>query len=371
MRLVRETPLLALVMLVKNEAEGIAETVGSCEGVVDAIVILDTGSTDGTQQIIRDTAARMGVPLLLHEEPFVDFSTSRNRALELARDSAIWTLMLSGEEKLTEGAGLRDFLETQGTDDAYHVTYRWGHRLEGRSARIVRADSDDFRYFGRTHEILLDSRRAGPGGHAPATVHYTPGPIEAKKGRFKEDIRLLRLDATENPGDPRWLFYLAQSHAALGQVEAAHWIYLEVARIAQGARVYEALYRAAQCCKLAGWPLEYRENRLFDAHEALPSRAEPLADLAESFYWARNYERARQCADAARKLSYPTDGLFYDRSAYDYRAHMVAAGVRILAGEHDEAEAILLEVLGVDYLPEEERVRASDYLRICRARRAA
>ena len=47
-------PLLEFVMLVKNEAKSIVETINSVKDHVDRWTILDTGSTDGTQDLIRE-----------------------------------------------------------------------------------------------------------------------------------------------------------------------------------------------------------------------------------------------------------------------------------------------------------------------------
>ena len=63
-------PLLGLVMIVKNEARGIVDTLASVIPFVDRWTILDTGSTDGTQDLIRQ---HVGPDGQLFEEPFVDF----------------------------------------------------------------------------------------------------------------------------------------------------------------------------------------------------------------------------------------------------------------------------------------------------------
>jgi glycosyltransferase involved in cell wall biosynthesis len=53
-------PLLALVMIVKDEAHTIAQTLMSIKALVDRYYILDTGSTDGTPQVIEQVMD--GVP---------------------------------------------------------------------------------------------------------------------------------------------------------------------------------------------------------------------------------------------------------------------------------------------------------------------
>jgi hypothetical protein len=74
-------PLLGLVMIVKNENATLEQTLSSVKADIDYWTIVDTGSTDGSQDTIRATMA--GVPGDLIEEPFVDFSTTRNFALKV------------------------------------------------------------------------------------------------------------------------------------------------------------------------------------------------------------------------------------------------------------------------------------------------
>ena len=97
--------LLGLVMIVKNEAHGIRETLESFKPFIDRWTILDTGSTDGTQGIIRHVLD--GITGALHEEPFVDFATSRNRALDLHSDATTYTVMPDSDDRLVNGEALR------------------------------------------------------------------------------------------------------------------------------------------------------------------------------------------------------------------------------------------------------------------------
>src|SRR5262249_34775869 len=72
-------------------------------------LVLDTGSTDGTQALVR--VAFGATPGDVPEEIFVDFGASRSRALELLGTQAVFSLMLSGDETLVDGAALRRFCE--------------------------------------------------------------------------------------------------------------------------------------------------------------------------------------------------------------------------------------------------------------------
>lgn len=102
--------LIAATLIVKNEANTIAKTLASLQENVDKIIVLDTGSTDGTLDILRAHG------VLLFEEPFTTYADTRNRALELAGQHAPskFTLTLSADETLVGGTELRKYL----TDNA-------------------------------------------------------------------------------------------------------------------------------------------------------------------------------------------------------------------------------------------------------------
>ena len=76
-------PTICLNMIIKNEAPVIRRCLDSVKPFIDSWVIVDTGSSDDTQQIVRDTMA--GLPGELHERPWKNFGHNRNEALELAR----------------------------------------------------------------------------------------------------------------------------------------------------------------------------------------------------------------------------------------------------------------------------------------------
>lgn len=122
-------PLLGLVMIVKDEAHTLPATLLAIKPWIDVYYILDTGSTDGTQDAIRKTLGPNGE---VWEEPFIDYGRSRNRALEIAQNTKnlggppIFSLMLSADETVHNGEGLRRFCEEHRdkigpTEEAYYV----------------------------------------------------------------------------------------------------------------------------------------------------------------------------------------------------------------------------------------------------------
>lgn len=88
-----QRPTLSLCMIVKNEAETLERCLESAKGHVDEVVIVDTGSTDGTQQIAKK-----------HADVFDEiewpgsFSVARNYSYDLA--SKDYIIYLDGDEYL-------------------------------------------------------------------------------------------------------------------------------------------------------------------------------------------------------------------------------------------------------------------------------
>jgi glycosyltransferase involved in cell wall biosynthesis len=73
------------MMIVKDEAHVIERCLRSVLPFVDWWVVADTGSSDGTQDLVRSTLAAL--PGELVERPWVDFGHNRQEVLELARSS--------------------------------------------------------------------------------------------------------------------------------------------------------------------------------------------------------------------------------------------------------------------------------------------
>ena len=82
---------LGLTMIVKDEAGTIGETVRSAAPHIDYWTIMDTGSTDGTQSVIRGNLT--ATPGQLVEKSFVDFATTRNDALRAHGGHTAYTFM--------------------------------------------------------------------------------------------------------------------------------------------------------------------------------------------------------------------------------------------------------------------------------------
>ena len=82
-----------LVMIVKNEERSLRKCLQAAAGLVDQMIVVDTGSSDRTKSIAEDMGAR-----IFDFDWVDDFSAARNFALE--QSDGDWNLVLDGDEYL-------------------------------------------------------------------------------------------------------------------------------------------------------------------------------------------------------------------------------------------------------------------------------
>ncbi|NBB88038.1 MAG: glycosyltransferase [Bacteroidetes bacterium] len=101
---IQQGPTLSLAMIVKNEAEHLEKCLSTARPHVDEIVIVDTGSTDGTQEIAQRYAD------VFEEIEWPDsFSVARNHSFDLA--SGDYIMWLDGDEHIDDDEQWRKLRE--------------------------------------------------------------------------------------------------------------------------------------------------------------------------------------------------------------------------------------------------------------------
>jgi glycosyltransferase involved in cell wall biosynthesis len=335
--------LLTLTMIVKNEAHGIARTLSSVRAHVDRWCILDTGSTDGTQAAVRD--AMGSVPGTLHEEPFVDFATSRNRGIELCGTETDFILWLDADDELQGGEALRRFLAKERAHadrDAYYVRIAMRGNVFD-SARVLGSRSA-WRFAGAVHEVLTHAELGAPTRRIDGVtvVHHTEAVSDARsRARWERDVALLEGETTRDPSAARPVFYLALTLFWLGRFDEA--IAAFDRRIALGGwaeEVFHARLTKARAAGAAKRPWESVLALYLEAHSAAPHRAEPLHDVALHYDAAGDHALALLFARRAYELPLPAkDTLFVEHEVYQWRAADLVGTHAYWVGERALGEA--------------------------------
>ena len=145
---------ICLNMIVKNEVKVLPRLIRSVKDYIDYYVIVDTGSTDDTIELIRREMGAYGIEGEVHERPWVNFGVNRQQALELAlaADKADWLLFIDADEEL--GVSDPKFFEKLEPGVSYEIEK---HQVDVRYAvnHLVNIRSTVHRWAGRVHNYLL------------------------------------------------------------------------------------------------------------------------------------------------------------------------------------------------------------------------
>lgn len=264
-------PTYCLVMIVKDEAERVARTIASVRQLITYWVIVDTGSTDGTQDVVRK--ALSGVPGELHDRPWVDFGHNRSEAFALAKGKADWLIasdadmVWSIDRRFVPDPRAQMVLVEMGEGSGF----TWELPL------LLRGDID-WVSVGAIHEYTA---RADGERHPAMRSPLVHVQYEDRSSREKSEWHesLLRAEVEKDPANTRTWFYLAQTVRELGRPEEAQQLYAKRASMAgMDEEKWYSMYWAAALEPDADQAL----LGLMECWCARPHRVEPLYLLCRS-----------------------------------------------------------------------------------------
>ncbi|WP_345353985.1 tetratricopeptide repeat-containing glycosyltransferase [Actinoallomurus liliacearum] len=294
-------------MIVKDEAKVIERCLRSVHDLVDYWVISDTGSTDGTQELIRKTLE--GVPGELLQEDWVDFGHNRTLNIQHAFGKADYILLIDADMVVERDGDLPEL-----TADSYML--RHSGDLEYRIKRLVKGDIK-WRYVGSTHEYLTtDDRDRAVNLDALIIDHFADGGSRGDK--FERDARLLRAELDRDPGNSRAVFYLAQTMRDMGDAREALELYDRRAGMGDWPEeVYYSLLQAGILRAESGdWPGAM--DTLTRAWEYRPQRLEACYELASRLREMGRNQAAYAFARAGLNRREPDDWLFVQPWVYTW-----------------------------------------------------
>ncbi|KAK9820627.1 hypothetical protein WJX72_012514 [[Myrmecia] bisecta] len=300
--------VLGLVMIVRNEAASMEETIVSVRDDVDFWTIVDTGSTDNTSAVI--TAAFQGVPGQLVSEPFVDFSVTRNSAMHAHGTATAYQVMLDADHTMTNTWRLRLackrlLLECQHRTLPICVQAGMTPRLYRSQShmwtRVFPSEgagtSHGWHYRYPVHEVPYHTHNGLHPDHftykisEQVLMEHAASSHNKSQERWRNfDLPLLAKAKEEAPTDARIAFYYAQTLHGVGEREAALQAYQDRVDLAGWhEEVFESKLRQANILGELG---RDPTQKYLDAWAMSPHRAEPLYALA------RYHERALEACPA-------------------------------------------------------------------------
>ena len=212
-----------LVMIVKNEERSIERSLSAVAPLVNDMIIVDTGSTDRTKEIVKRIGSRhVGGTLRLYDYEWQDdFSAARNFSLEKSDTDgeADYNLILDADEYLQPFITREFYAFIHRMEDKYGKNWSgaikridsFGKGDEARITAIVRLLPAGVRYRGVIHEqpvtrgpCILTSLVAEHDGYL-------------QKGKGERNLEYLRRALEETPGDPYLNYQMGITLRNLGQ----------------------------------------------------------------------------------------------------------------------------------------------------------
>lgn len=216
---------VSLSMIVRNEEHHLPDCLRSVSGLFQDIVVVDTGSTDGTRAVAESFGARV------FDFPWPDsFGAARNESLRHARGK--WILWLDADDRLDEEnrRQLETLLNNLGDEmDAYAMKVRSVLDAQRTSFRLLDQvrlfrNLPSIRWDYRIHEQILPTVNRAGGVVRWANViidHVGYVDSSTRRGKLERNLRLLELDYAERPKDAFTLFNLGWTLLDLGKTDEA------------------------------------------------------------------------------------------------------------------------------------------------------
>lgn len=209
---------LTVCMVVKDELRGIREAIQNFQGFADEIVVVDTGSTDGTLEALRS------LPVVLIQEPWQeDFSKVRNTGLEAA--SSAWIMWMDADDRVTRSdfKAIRAFISApMDRVFVFELINAPLHVSVGESFYQIRLfpNHPQLRFEGKIHEDVGESvRRLGlHRTFVRVKVHHTGYASEKERERKSERNLEMLAGVAEEEKDALFLSREGDAHAM-----AKHW----------------------------------------------------------------------------------------------------------------------------------------------------
>ncbi len=358
---------VTLCMIVKNETHIIEECLRSMAKYVDRYDITDTGSDDGTPELIKKVMDEEGVPGTVHLSDWKGFGDhagkmgSRTEAVLNAKASgAKYAWMIDADDFIKGDFKYPDKMDA----DGYTLKIGRGDFVWWRN-QIFNLESE-WRYVGVLHEYA--ECRGKPGAriekingdyliNARTEGNRNVGisPVE----KYSRDAEVLEEALKEEPENHRYWFYLGQSYFDSQQWDKSRDAYNKRASLGGwNEEVYYSLLRVAMIHGILQDSFENIAAKFLEAYNCRPIRAEPLYLLSRMYRQKDLPAIAYLYAKQGLEIGYPEhDILFIQDDIYKYGLLDEIGATAYYAGKPHVGYHACKKLLDDNLIPAGERDR--------------
>lgn len=335
---------IALTMITKDEEATIRQCLESVAGHVDEIVVVDTGSTDATLDIVREFTDK------IHHFDWVhDFSAARQYALQQVSDDADWIVWADADDVVENAQNFRTLIDSIAADiDGVVFPYEYqrdpdtGECLTFLSReRLLRGPKGNWKWQGVVHEVIVPSD-----GHQPKFmvsdavryIHHRPLTKDTPSRNLDIIERYIEeCDATASEPDPRMVVYLGSELMAQQRWEEASAAFIRYLSISKWEEEkYQATHKLADC---------YRHLKRYEdaistellGFQVRDDWADGYYGLAECYYHLRDWDRVLRWLDRGDVLGPPKTLLITHPLDYSFLPKVFRSVALFNKGKVEEA----------------------------------
>ena len=346
---------ICLNMIIKNESLVIEECLASVKPLIDYWVIVDTGSTDKTKEIVKNFLK--DIPGELHERPWVDFSYNRNEALSLAKHKGDYVLLIDADEVLSFS---KDFSLPSLEKDLYFIPVRQIGAADAKRNGLIN-NHLAWTWEGVIHEII-SCPNATTSETLNGIVNLCNTHADGSSGRsigsqvekYLRDAATLEKALEKEPNNSRYMYYLGISYAAAEKYDLAKKSFEK--RVAlPSSDLHESF--------LSLYNLARMQDKLKETDAALetfakayafhPTRAEPLFQSAKIYRQKGNVLLGYLLTKYALTHPYPAEDLCVEYPVYDHALLIEFANCSLLLNKFQEGFDACTKLLANPNLPPE------------------
>ena len=361
---------LILTQIMKNEAHVAERMLNSIKSIVDGIVVIDTGSTDDSVNLVRSWGEKNSIETYVFERSFDNFENSRNFSFEKAREVFLgkndghtyYNFWLDFDEQIVVDSKFNK----QGIDKDLYMFNTYIGNMKYTRNELCRLDKP-FKFYGPVHEFIISENPNITSGLMEGLTVRVQMDGGSWKGnipdKYKKHAAILEDYIDNKDRNSRWVFYTAQSYHDSASIPDNRMENEE--RLRRALKYYKerigrsdgyeeerfySQFRVGTIKKALEFPWTEVHQELLKAYSMDPLRAESIKAIIDYYLTVGEWNMAFLYTKFAKenfhgKNPYPTRLLFVDESLYVWRFLEVHAAACFYTGRKDEGKIAYKELL--------------------------
>jgi len=263
---------ISLCIIVRDEEKNIEECLQSIRDYVEELVVVDTGSTDNTVNIVKKYADKFEIFTDCNDEngAIKDFSAARNYCFSLA--SKDWVMWADADDIINGAENLKLIVEKYSIEQfkdkniSILFPYEYGHDANGNSSIVHYRErlvypGKNYKWKGPVHEVLMSDNSIHEVLQDVKFIHRRG--VYGKVTDPYRNFRIIKKLVDEiGESDARQLYYLGLEYGNIGEID-------------------NAIKTLARYTELTGW-----EDEKFMAQLKIAQHYLSLNDFNNSIEWA-------------------------------------------------------------------------------------